>query len=74
MAHYGMVTAKVLLDMEGRGVFQDLIPNVGQLELACVPIKEWIIYPDIHGFLGGPGNTVYLPTHYGETVHSDAMT
>ena len=47
---------QVLLKMEGRGVLQDLIPNVGQLELAYVPIMGWIIDPDVQGFLDGPGN------------------
>ena len=28
--------------MEGRGVLQDLFQNMGQLELANVPIKAWI--------------------------------
>ena len=60
--------------MEGRGVLQDLIPDMGQLELACVSIKGWIIYAEVHGLLDGPGNTVCLPTHYGEIVHSDVMT
>ena len=69
VTHCGMATAKVLLEMEARGVLQDLIPNVGQLECAYVPIKEWITDADVHGLLGGPGNTVCLPIHYGEIVH-----
>ena len=60
--------------MEGRGVLQDLIPNVGQLELAYVPIKGCIIDPDVHLLLDGPGDLVHLPTHYREIVHTDAMT
>ena len=60
--------------MKGKGVLQDLIPNVGQLELAYVPIKGWITDPDVHGFLNGPGNTVRLPSYYGEIVHSGTMT
>ena len=66
--------SKVLLKMEGRGVLQDLIPDVGQLELGYVPIEQWIIDPEVHDLLDGPGNTVHLPTHYGEIVHTDVMT
>ena len=51
------------IKMEGRGVLQDLIPDVGELELATVPAKGWIIYPDVLGLLDGPGNTLYLPTN-----------
>ena len=57
--------------MEGRGVKQDLMPNVGQLEFANVPIKGWIIDPDIHGLLDGPNGIVHLPAHCGEIVHTD---
>ena len=45
-----------------------------QLELAFVPIREWIIDPNVHGLLDGPGDDVCLPTHYVENVHTDAMT
>ena len=62
------------LRMEGRVVLQDIISDVRQLELAYVPVKGWIIDPEVHGILDGPDNTVCLPTHYGETVHSDVMT
>ena len=44
-------SSKVLLRMKGRGVLQDLIPDVGQLELAYVPIKGCIIDPYVHGIL-----------------------
>ena len=60
--------------MDGRGVEQDLIPYVGQLELASVPVKGWIIDPDVLGFLYGPCYVVCLPTHYGEVAHTDVMT
>ena len=40
--------------MKGRGVIQDLIPYVGQLELANVPVKRQIIDPDVHGHFYGP--------------------
>ena len=29
--------------MDGRGIKQDLIPYVGQLELACVPIEDGLL-------------------------------
>ena len=45
---------------------------MGQLEL--VPIKGWIIDPDVPGLLDGPSNTVWLPNHYGEIVLTDVMT
>ena len=65
---------KVLLEMEGRDVLQDLIPNVGQLELVYLPLKRWIIDPDVCGLLDGPGDALCLPTHYGEIVATDVMT
>ena len=49
--------------MEDMGALQDLIPYVEQLELVYVPIKGWIIGPDVHGLLDGPGNIIAsLPT------------
>ena len=39
MAHCKIAVVKVLLMMEGKCVMQDLIPDMGQLELAYVPIK-----------------------------------
>ena len=60
--------------MEGRGVKQDLIPYVGQLELANIPVKGWIIDPDEHGFFYGLSEVVHLPTNYGEVVCTEAMT
>ena len=68
-----MATVKLLLQMEGRGILQDLIPNAGQLELAYVSIKEWIIDPEKHGLHDDPVNTVHLPTHYGNFVYTDVI-
>ena len=67
-----MAAAQVVLKMEGRGVLQDLIPDVGQLELAHVPIGGCILDPDVHG-LHGSGSTLCFPTHYVEIVHTDAI-
>ena len=53
------------VEIEGRVVLQDLVPNVEKLELAYVPIKGWIIDPDAHGPLDSCDDTVCLPTHYG---------
>ena len=39
-----------------------------------VPIKGWIMNPDVHGIFDGPGSTVCLPTHYGKIVHTDVVT
>ena len=64
-----------LFKVEGGGIQQDLsIPYMGQLELDNVPIKVWIIDPDVHGLLYGSFGVVHLPTYYGEVVHSDVMT
>ena len=63
-----------LYKVEGRGIKWDLIPYVGQLELANVPIVGWIIDPNVCSLLDGPCDFVYLPTHYGDVVHTDVMT
>ena len=60
--------------MEGRGIKQDLIPYVGQLELANIPFEGYIIDPGIHGLLDGPYNVVHLSTNYGEVFYTDMMT
>ena len=67
-------TERVCLKLEGRGVKQDLIPYVGQLKLANVPVKGWIIDPVLHGLLYSPGDVVHLPANLGEIAHSDVMT
>ena len=59
--------------MEGRGVLQDFIPDVQQLNLAQVPIEGWIIDPYENGLLDGPANTMCFPTHFPKTVHIDAV-
>ena len=56
-----MATVRGLLKMEGKGVLQNLIPNVGHLEIAYILFKGWIIGPDVHGLLDGSGNTVSPP-------------
>ena len=66
--------AKVLLEMEGRGVLQDLIPYVGQLEHAYVPIKGCISDPYEYSLLYGPGDMVCLPTYGREVINTDGMT
>ena len=50
--------------MEGRGILQDLIPDVVELEPAKVPFEEWIIDPYEHGFLDDLDRAVCLPTHH----------
>ena len=47
---------------------------MGQLKLAYVPVKEWIIDPDVHGLLDGPCDVVHLPTQNGNILHTDMMT
>ena len=65
---------KGLLKLEVRGIEQDLIPYVRQLELPTVPVEEWAIHPDLHGHLDGPCDVVQLPAHIGEFFHPDMMT
>ena len=67
-------TLGVLLKVEGRGVEQDLIPYVGQLELVNIPVEGWIIDPYVCGLLDFTSDVVYLPTHYKEAVHTDVIT
>ena len=59
--------------MEGRGVKQDLISNVEQMKFASVPVKGWIIDPEVHDLLYGLSGVLHLSTHYGEIVHIDVM-
>ena len=63
-----------LSKLESRGIEQDLIPYMGKIELANVPIEQWIIDPDEHGLLDGPCDVVQLSSHYGEAVHTGVMT
>ena len=65
---------EVSFEVEDRGAEQDCIPYVMQLEIANVPVKEWIIDPHVHGLLDGTCSVVHLPTHYGKVVHTDVMT
>ena len=37
---------------------QDFVPCVGQLVLANVPVKEWVIKPYEHGLLDGSDDGV----------------
>ena len=62
---------KELLEM--KVVAQDLIPYVGHLGLANVPVEGWTIDPDAHGLLDGVCNVVFLPNHNGEVVHPGMM-
>ena len=65
---------KGLFQLEVRGVEQDLVSNVGQLELAIVPVEGLIINPGVHGPLGGPSDVLWLCTHNGEVVFHGMMT
>ena len=57
----------------GHSVKQDIILNVRQLEFTSIPLKGWLIDPDVHGFLDSVGGVVCLLAHYGEIVCTDAM-
>ena len=41
---------------------------MGQLVFANVLVEGYVINPFEHGLLYGPGNGMWLPIHYGETV------
>ena len=45
------------------GVLSRTSFHMGKWELANIPLKEWIIYTDVHGLLDGPSDAVCLPTH-----------
>ena len=72
-AHFVRIAEEMLLEMEGRGVKQSLIPNMGQLKFANVPVKGWIIDPDVHGLFDGSSGVLYVCAHCGEIVHADVM-
>ena len=74
MGSFWKVSWRMLLEMEGRGVEQDLLSYVGILELAIVPVEGWIIYPDVHGLFYCPSDVMNLPIDYGEVVYTDVMT
>ena len=38
-----------------RGVKKDSVPDMIKVKLTYVPIKSWIIYPDVDTFFYGPG-------------------
>ena len=61
-AQWATAVGKGLLEMEVKGIKQDLIQYVGQLECASVPIEGWVIDPDVYGLLGGSCD-VYIPTN-----------
>ena len=62
---------KGLFKMEVRGVEQDLIQYVGQLELPNVPVEGWVIGPDVYGILDDP---CHIVSHNGEIVHPSIKT
>ena len=61
---------KGLFKLEVRGVKQDLIPYVRQLELPKAPVKGWIIDPNV---LNGTCHVVWLPTHNGDVFFHPGM-
>ena len=56
------------------GVWNDLIPYVGQLVLANVPVEGWVNYPYEHGNLDSSNDSRLLPTNYGEMAQFGMMT
>ena len=63
-----------LLEMEGRGDLQYLIPYVRQLVFPQVPVEGWVIDMDKHHLLDGPGDAVCFPAYSGESVHTDGVS
>ena len=50
--------SKVYLKWRPGGAEQDLIPYVRQLVFSNVPVERWIIDPDVHCLLHGPGDGI----------------
>ena len=40
---------------KARGVKKDSVPDMIKIELTNIPVKSGIVYPDVDGFLYGPG-------------------
>ena len=40
---------------KARGVKKDSVPPMIEIELTNIPVKSGIVYPDVDGFLYGPG-------------------
>ena len=57
LAHSGEGGGSISSEVDGFDVLQKFIPCVEQLVFVHVPVKQWIIYLDEHGFLDGPGDT-----------------
>ena len=47
--HLGRVCFKA------RGVKKDSVPDMIKIELTDIPVKSGFVYPDVDGFLYGPG-------------------
>ena len=63
-----------LLEVEGRGVLQDLIPYVGHLAFPQVPVEIWVTDIGEHGLLDCPGDTICFPAYNGEAAHTDEVS
>ena len=40
---------------KARGVKKDFVQNMIKIELTNIPVESGIVYPDVDGFLYGPG-------------------
>ena len=76
MGPFWGATVKVLTEMEGRVVKWDFVLYMVQLGLANIPVKEWIIHPDVDGLLYGHSDVWHydVVSNYGEFFHSDVIT
>ena len=66
-------SASGLAEVEGRGVLQDLIPDVGSCYFSRFLLRGWVIDTDQLGFPHGPGDSVCFPAYSGEAVHVDGV-
>ena len=40
---------------KARGIKKDSVPDMIEIELTNIPVESGIVYPDVDGFLYGPG-------------------
>ena len=58
----------------GQGIKLGLIPYVGHLVLASVPVEGWVFVPYEHGLLNGPDCDIWFTTHCEEIFQFGMMT
>ena len=66
--HFGRAYFKAM------GVKKDCVPYMIKIELSNVPVKSRIVFPDVDGFLYGPGYILVLPPQDVEVVQCRPVT